>query len=38
MITRTQEDTIRAIVNLFETGHVRGEYGQVTVLAGDIGT
>jgi hypothetical protein len=32
-ITPTQAGTIRAIVNLFETGHVLGDYGQVTVIA-----
>jgi chitosanase len=36
-ITPTQAGTIRAIVNLFETGHVLGDYGQVTVIAGDTG-
>jgi chitosanase len=36
-LTATQSNTIRAIVNLFETGHVRGDYGQVTVLGGDTG-
>lgn len=36
-LTATQIDTIQAIVNLFETGHVLGDYGQVTVIAGDTG-
>jgi chitosanase len=36
-LTATQGRTVQAIVNLFETGHVLGDYGQVTVLAGDTG-
>lgn len=36
-LTTTQGRTIEAIVNLFETGQVLGDYGQVTVLAGDTG-
>lgn len=36
-LTATQAATIRAIVNLFETGSVLGDYGQVTLLAGDTG-
>lgn len=36
-LTATQGRTVEAIVNLFETGHVLGDYGQVTVLAGDTG-
>jgi chitosanase len=36
-LTDTQARTIKAIVNLFETSHVLGDYGQVTVLAGDTG-
>jgi chitosanase len=36
-LTVTQANAIQAIVNLFETGHLRGDYGQVTVLAGDTG-
>jgi chitosanase len=36
-LTATQARTTEAIVNLFETGHVLGDYGQVTVLAGDTG-
>jgi chitosanase len=36
-LTNTQCRTVEAIVNLFETGHVLGDYGQVTVLAGDTG-
>lgn len=36
-LTLTQARTIQGIVNLFETGHVLGDYGQVTVIAGDTG-
>jgi len=36
-LTSTQARTLEAIVNLFETGQVLGDYGQVTVLAGDTG-
>lgn len=36
-MTSTQGRTIEAIVNLFETGQVLGDYGQVTLLAGDTG-
>ncbi len=36
-ITTTQSRTVQAIVNLFETSQVRGDYGQVTLLAGDTG-
>lgn len=36
-LTSTQANTVEAIVNLFETGQVLGDYGQVTVLAGDTG-
>jgi chitosanase len=32
-----QKRTAQAIVNIFETGRALGEYGQVTVLAGDAG-
>lgn len=37
MVTSLQKQTIQAIVNIFETGRVRGEYGQVTLLPGDSG-
>lgn len=37
MLTETQKQTAQAIVNIFETGSARGEYGQVTLLAGDTG-
>jgi chitosanase len=36
-LTLTQARTIRAIVNLFETGEVLGDYGSVTVIPGDTG-
>ena len=36
-LTATQARTLEAIVNLFETGQVLGDYGQVTVLTGDTG-
>lgn len=36
-LTPMQARTAQAIVNLFETGQVLGDYGQVTVLAGDPG-
>src|SRR3954469_11268250 len=35
--TLTLTRTIQAIVNLFETSQVRGDYGQVTLLHGDTG-
>ena len=37
MLTNTQKKAIQAIVNIFETGRPQGEYGQVTLLAGDSG-
>jgi chitosanase len=37
LLTATQAQTAKAIVNLFETGTVRGDYGQVTLLPGDTG-
>ena len=36
-ITATQATTAKAIVNLFETGEVLGQYGNVTLIAGDTG-
>lgn len=36
-LTGTQARTAKAIVNLFETGYVLGDYGQVTVLTDDPG-
>lgn len=35
--TATQKSTAMAIVNIFESGSVLGDYGQVTVLTGDSG-
>jgi len=37
MLTPLQKKTAQAIVNVFETGSVRGEYGQVTLLRNDAG-
>ena len=37
MVTATQKQTAQAILNIFETGAVLGEYGQVTLIAGDTG-
>jgi chitosanase len=37
MPTELQKLTAQAIVNIFETGSARGDYGQVTLLAGDSG-
>ena len=37
MLTELQKKTAQAIVNIFETGSARGEYGMVTLLAGDSG-
>src|SRR5262245_65525488 len=36
-ITELQKKTAQAIVNIFETSHIRGDYGMVTLLAGDSG-
>lgn len=36
-LTPTQAQTARAIVNLFETSSVLGDYGKVTLLPGDTG-
>lgn len=36
-LTPTQARTAQAIVNLFETGSVLGDYGRVTLLPGDTG-
>ena len=36
-VTATQASTAKAIVNLFETGQVLGDYSAVTVLPGDTG-
>jgi chitosanase len=37
MLNPLQKQSVQAIVNIFETGKVRGEYGQVTLLKGDSG-
>lgn len=37
MVTDLQKHTVHAIVNIFETGQILGNYGQVTLLAGDSG-
>jgi chitosanase len=37
MLTDVQKKTAQAIVNIFETGSVRGDYGQVTVQRNDAG-
>lgn len=37
MLTATQKKTAEALVNIFETGEVLGNYGQVTLIAGDTG-
>src|ERR1044072_3822634 len=36
-MTDLQKRTAQAIVNVFETGSVRGDYANVTVVAGDAG-
>lgn len=37
MLTASQKAAALAIVNVFETGSVRGDYGSVTLLPGDTG-
>lgn len=37
MLTQTQKRTAESIINIFETGHVLGDYGMVTVIPGDTG-
>jgi chitosanase len=37
MLTSTQKQTAQGIVNIFETGEVRGVYGDVTLIPGDTG-
>ncbi|MBT8768535.1 peptidoglycan-binding protein [Metapseudomonas boanensis] len=37
MLTLTQKKTAQAIVNIFETGSVLGDYGNVTLIRGDTG-
>ena len=36
-MTELQVQTVKAIVNIFETGRVAGDYGSVTLLKGDSG-
>ena len=36
-MTPIQQKTVKAIVNVFETGRAAGDYSSVTVLAGDAG-
>lgn len=37
MVTTTQKKCAESIVNLFETSHVLGDYGLVTIIPGDTG-
>jgi len=37
MVTELQRKAAQSIVNIFETGRPRGDYGQVTLLPGDSG-
>ena len=37
MLTDLQKKTAQAIVQIFETSRVLGNYGQVTLLRGDTG-
>lgn len=37
MLTASQKRTAQSIVNIFETGSVLGDYGNVTVISGDTG-
>ncbi len=37
MLTDLQKRTAQAIVNIFETGKVRGNHAQVTLIPGDTG-
>ena len=37
MLTELQKKAAHAIVNIFETDHVRGDYGNVTLMEGDTG-
>lgn len=37
MLTPTQKKAAQAIINIFETGSVLGDYGQVTLIEGDTG-
>jgi chitosanase len=37
MLTEQQKKAAQAVINIFETGHAQGEYGQVTLLPNDPG-
>jgi chitosanase len=37
MVTELQKRTAQAIINIFETGRLRGDYGNVTVARNDAG-
>ena len=37
MLTPTQKKTAQSIINIFETGSVLGDYGNVTLIEGDTG-
>jgi chitosanase len=37
MLTPTQIKTAQSILNIFETDELRGDYGNVTIIAGDTG-
>jgi chitosanase len=37
MLTLLQEQTIKAIINLFETSSVQGDYSSITLIPGDTG-
>src|SRR3982751_2798456 len=37
LLATTQAQAAKAVVNIFETGSVRGDYGQVGVIPGDTG-
>lgn len=37
MLTATQKSAAEAILNIFETGEAKGDYGQVTLITGDTG-
>ncbi|MEQ8267675.1 MAG: peptidoglycan-binding protein [Parvibaculum sp.] len=37
MLSELQKEAAKAIVNIFETGKVRGDYARVTLLTGDSG-
>ena len=37
MLTSTQKQTAQSIINLFETGVVLDDYGNLTVITGDTG-